>query len=170
VGRVMHAGRRADADLAGRDTDLILAALEYGMTGETRVAATRSDRADDDVLRNTLGTRMERHAATRRLKHLAETAGIRMPRMHPHRPTKLSSRSTAPKHLTSLPSPACHTAVTGGAHDSSCAPTRNASMTKTDASSACYADTAIGSGAPGNSRNNCATSTAPSTRTMPVAT
>ena len=27
---------------------------------------------------------MDRHAATRRLKHLAATAGIRKPRMHPH--------------------------------------------------------------------------------------
>jgi site-specific recombinase XerD len=36
------------------------------------------------ILRNTLGVRMDRHAATRRLKHLAATAGIRMPRMHPH--------------------------------------------------------------------------------------
>jgi integrase len=27
---------------------------------------------------------MDRHAATRRLKHLAATAGIRMPRIHPH--------------------------------------------------------------------------------------
>nr|WP_279615723.1 site-specific integrase [Micromonospora eburnea] len=26
----------------------------------------------------------DRHAATRRLKHLAQAAGIRMPRMHPH--------------------------------------------------------------------------------------
>jgi site-specific recombinase XerD len=36
------------------------------------------------ILRNTFGARMDRHAATRRLKHLATTAGIRMPRMHPH--------------------------------------------------------------------------------------
>jgi site-specific recombinase XerD len=36
------------------------------------------------ILRNTTGARMDRHAATRRLKHLAATAGIRMPRMHPH--------------------------------------------------------------------------------------
>jgi len=36
------------------------------------------------ILRNTHGTRMVRHAATRRLKHLAAAAGIRMPRMHPH--------------------------------------------------------------------------------------
>jgi integrase/recombinase XerD len=27
---------------------------------------------------------MDRHAATRRLIHLSETSGIRMPRMHPH--------------------------------------------------------------------------------------
>nr|WP_281248393.1 tyrosine-type recombinase/integrase [Cryptosporangium aurantiacum] len=36
------------------------------------------------MLRNSRGARMDRHAATRRLKHLAATAGIRMPRMHPH--------------------------------------------------------------------------------------
>ncbi len=36
------------------------------------------------ILRNTLGARMDRHAATRRLKRLAQAAGIRMPRMHPH--------------------------------------------------------------------------------------
>jgi len=36
------------------------------------------------VLRNTLGVRMDRHAATRRLKHLTRRAGIRMPGMHPH--------------------------------------------------------------------------------------
>jgi integrase/recombinase XerD len=42
------------------------------------------DRASGPVLRNTLGARMDRHAATRRLKHPAHAAGIRMPRMHPH--------------------------------------------------------------------------------------
>jgi site-specific recombinase XerD len=36
------------------------------------------------VLRNTAGRRMDRHAATRRLVHLSEISGIRMPRMHPH--------------------------------------------------------------------------------------
>jgi integrase len=36
------------------------------------------------ILGNTLGARMDRNAATRRLKHLATAAGIRMPRMHPH--------------------------------------------------------------------------------------
>ncbi|GAA0535740.1 site-specific tyrosine recombinase XerD [Paractinoplanes ferrugineus] len=42
------------------------------------------ERLSGPILRNTLGARMDRHAATRRLKHLAATASIRMPRMHPH--------------------------------------------------------------------------------------
>jgi integrase/recombinase XerD len=42
------------------------------------------ERPDGPILRNTLGVRMDRHAATRRLKYLAQVAGIRMPRMHPH--------------------------------------------------------------------------------------
>jgi integrase/recombinase XerD len=47
------------------------------------------DRAVDDrgnvpILRNARGARMDRHAATRRLRHLAATAGIQLPRMHPH--------------------------------------------------------------------------------------
>jgi site-specific recombinase XerD len=41
-------------------------------------------RESGPILRNTHGARMDRHAATRRLKQLAATAGIRMPRMHPH--------------------------------------------------------------------------------------
>jgi site-specific recombinase XerD len=36
------------------------------------------------ILRNAHNARMDRHAASRRLKHLADAAGIRMPRMHPH--------------------------------------------------------------------------------------
>jgi hypothetical protein len=47
---------------------------------------------------------------------------------------------------------------------------QNASTTNTGASSGCYADTATGSGAPGNSGNNYATSTAPSIRAKPVTT
>ncbi|MCT9934896.1 tyrosine-type recombinase/integrase [Planotetraspora sp. A-T 1434] len=30
------------------------------------------------------GARMDRHAATRRVRRLAETAVVRLPRMHPH--------------------------------------------------------------------------------------
>jgi integrase/recombinase XerD len=41
-------------------------------------------RESGPILRNIHGARMDRHAATRRLKHLTAIAGIRMPRMHPH--------------------------------------------------------------------------------------
>ena len=36
------------------------------------------------ILRNAHNARMDRHAASRRLKQLADAASIRMPRMHPH--------------------------------------------------------------------------------------
>jgi site-specific recombinase XerD len=36
------------------------------------------------ILLNTRGAPMDRHAATRRLQRLAATAGVRLPRMHPH--------------------------------------------------------------------------------------
>ena len=41
------------------------------------------------MLLNLRGVRMDRHAATRRLRQLAAQAGVRLPRMHPHmlRPT-----------------------------------------------------------------------------------
>jgi integrase/recombinase XerD len=42
------------------------------------------DRTHGSILLNRRGAGMDRHSATRRLKHLATTAGVRMPRMHPH--------------------------------------------------------------------------------------
>ena len=36
------------------------------------------------ILLNSNGARMDRHAATRRLRDLAETAGIQIARAHPH--------------------------------------------------------------------------------------
>jgi site-specific recombinase XerD len=47
------------------------------------------DRAADGrehgpILRNANGARMDRHAATRRMKQLADTAGVQIPQMHPH--------------------------------------------------------------------------------------
>jgi integrase/recombinase XerD len=36
------------------------------------------------ILLNSRGARMDRHAATRRLRHLAVTAGVRITRPHPH--------------------------------------------------------------------------------------
>ena len=41
-------------------------------------------RAEGPILFNLRGTRMDRHAATRRLKHLADHAGVTVARMHPH--------------------------------------------------------------------------------------
>jgi integrase/recombinase XerD len=41
-------------------------------------------RTTGPILVSRRGTRMDRHAATRRLHRLAETAGVRLPRMHPH--------------------------------------------------------------------------------------
>jgi len=40
--------------------------------------------ASGPILLNRRGARMDRHAATRRLKWLAAAAGVRLPRMHPH--------------------------------------------------------------------------------------
>jgi site-specific recombinase XerD len=41
-------------------------------------------RAIGPILLNSRGARMDRHCATRRLRNLAEQAGVRLPRMHPH--------------------------------------------------------------------------------------
>ncbi|WP_432499086.1 tyrosine-type recombinase/integrase [Kineococcus auxinigenes] len=43
-----------------------------------------SDRVAGPLLLNTRGGRLDRHSATRRLRHLAADARIRLPRMHPH--------------------------------------------------------------------------------------
>ena len=42
------------------------------------------NRTTGPILLNTRGGRMDRHAATRRLRHLADTAGVRIGRTHPH--------------------------------------------------------------------------------------
>jgi integrase/recombinase XerD len=41
-------------------------------------------RTDGPILLNSRGAWMDRHAATRRLRHLAETAGVPITRPHPH--------------------------------------------------------------------------------------
>jgi len=43
-----------------------------------------SARLAGPILRNACGARMDRHAATRRLRRLAEEAGVRLARPHPH--------------------------------------------------------------------------------------
>jgi integrase/recombinase XerD len=42
------------------------------------------DRTTGPILLTSRGTRMDRHCATRRLRRLADTAGVKLPRMHPH--------------------------------------------------------------------------------------
>jgi integrase/recombinase XerD len=42
------------------------------------------ERSTGPLLLNRRGVRMDRHAATRRLRRLAVDAGVRLPRMHPH--------------------------------------------------------------------------------------
>jgi integrase/recombinase XerD len=51
-----------------------------------RVCGNRSigTRIHGPILLNSRGARMDRHAATRRLRRLAETAGVRITRPHPH--------------------------------------------------------------------------------------
>jgi integrase/recombinase XerD len=43
-----------------------------------------ADRMNGPILLNTRGTRMDRHAATRRLRRLAAISVVRLPKMHPH--------------------------------------------------------------------------------------
>jgi len=42
------------------------------------------ERTTGPILLTSRGTRMDRHCATRRLRRLAETACVKLPRMHPH--------------------------------------------------------------------------------------
>ena len=43
-----------------------------------------AQRTQGAILLNVRGARMDRHCATRRLRNLADRAGVRLPRMHPH--------------------------------------------------------------------------------------
>jgi integrase/recombinase XerD len=94
-------------------------------------------RTDGPILRNTLGTRMDRHAATRRLKCLAQTAGIRMPRMHPQvlRHTFVTTTLDAGAACATCRSPPATTAraprcaTTGPARTSTAIPTTSSPRT-----------------------------------------
>ena len=68
--------------VCGKGSKIVLVPLPPAV-GRAIDRAT-GDRAGGPVLLNSRGTRMGRHAATRRLRHLAETAGVRITRPHPH--------------------------------------------------------------------------------------
>ena len=72
--RVLH--------VCGKGTKVVLVPLPPAVARAIDRAA--GCRAGGPILLTTRGSRMDRHAATRRLHHLAETAGIQIARAHPH--------------------------------------------------------------------------------------
>jgi integrase len=68
--------------VCGKGTKVVLVPLPpaVGRAIDRAVAS----RVRGPVLLNTRGARMDRHAATRRLRRLAGTAGIQIARAHPH--------------------------------------------------------------------------------------
>jgi len=68
--------------VCGKGTKIVLVPLPPSVGRAIDRAA--GSRARGPILLNTRGTRMDRHAATRRLRHLAESAGIPIARAHPH--------------------------------------------------------------------------------------
>jgi site-specific recombinase XerD len=66
----------------GKGTKVVLVPLPPAVARAIdRAVGTRTA---GPILLNTRDVRMDRHAATRRLRRLAEVAGVRLPRMHPH--------------------------------------------------------------------------------------
>jgi integrase/recombinase XerD len=68
--------------VCGKGTKIVLVPLPPAV-GRAIDRAT-ADRASGPILLNSRGARMDRHAATRRLRHLAQHASIRITRPHPH--------------------------------------------------------------------------------------
>ncbi len=68
--------------ICGKGTKIVLVPLPPAV-GRAIDRATGS-RGTGPVLLNSRGTRMDRHAATRRLRRLAGNAGVRIARTHPH--------------------------------------------------------------------------------------
>jgi integrase/recombinase XerD len=68
--------------VVGKGTRVVLIPLPpaVGRAVDRAVAA----RTAGPILLNTCGSRMDRHAAGRRLRRLATSVGVRLPRMHPH--------------------------------------------------------------------------------------
>ena len=53
-------------------------------TGRLTQNVLETGRTEGPLLRNQRGVRMDRHAATLRLRRLADIGGVRIARMHPH--------------------------------------------------------------------------------------
>jgi integrase len=68
--------------VCGKGTKVVLIPLPPAIgRAIDRAIGTRSS---GPILLNSRGARMDRHAATRRLRRLADTAGVRIARPHPH--------------------------------------------------------------------------------------
>ena len=68
--------------VCGKGTKVVLVPLPPAVGWAIDRAA--GARVRGPILLNSRGARMDRHAATRRLRRLAETAGVRITRPHPH--------------------------------------------------------------------------------------
>jgi integrase len=68
--------------VCGKGSMVVLVPLPPAVGRGIDQAVGFRDRAP--ILLNTRGRRMDQHAATRRLRHLAEAAGIQVARAHPH--------------------------------------------------------------------------------------
>jgi integrase len=68
--------------VCGKGTKVVLVPLPpaVGRAIDQAIGA----RTRGPILLNSRGTRMDRHAATRRLRRLAQAAGIRITKAHPH--------------------------------------------------------------------------------------
>ena len=68
--------------VAGKGTRVLLVPLPPARVGRA-VDRAIDARTSGRILVNGRGARVDRHAATRRLHHLAADVGVRLPRMHP---------------------------------------------------------------------------------------
>jgi integrase/recombinase XerD len=68
--------------VCGKGTKVVLIPLPPAVA--RAIDQATGTRTGGPILLNSRGTRMDRHAATRRLRRLAATAGIRIARAHPH--------------------------------------------------------------------------------------
>ena len=66
----------------GKGGKVVLVPLPPAVGGA--VERSIDERTAGPILLTSRDTRMDRHCATRRLRHLAEQAGVKLPRMHPH--------------------------------------------------------------------------------------
>ena len=68
--------------VCGKGSKVVLVLLPPAVSRAIERAA--GTRAHGPILLNSRGARMDRHAATRRLRRLADVAGVRITRPHPH--------------------------------------------------------------------------------------